>query len=315
MAITVTELVRTGPISLDQSQEVRVREFKVETTDADGDNLSFESDVTFAENIPRIGDLWSAHGYQGSDDLEGELTHAEPRDIATEGQLSVHGVRVIRLAESSSGGLKTITFKVTVQYGTKKVLWTARKQAEITTKTEKIFWDLDAIEGPPFPTPPTYLAQCATWSSIIQQPLPPQFPNYGHESVIENGEGTDKLAPQFVLSFQKLVYDPDLAQQRELFDLAATTNETSGQEIFIGENHWLFLGSQGSEVRDDVFDLTLKFAYDKWDHRYFTYTTEQGSTWPVIAGAGAQAVPACRSYRIYPRTDWNPIATILGITL
>ena len=133
--------------------------------------------------------------------------------------------------------------------------------------------------------------------------------------MIEDGEGTDKLAPQFILSFQKLVYDPDLIKQRAIFDLTATTNATSGQETFIGENHWLFLGSQGSEVRDDVFDLTLKFAYDKFDHRYFTYTTEQGSQWPIIVGGGDTAVPSCRSYRIYPRADWGAIETILEITL
>ena len=82
----------------------------------------------------------------------------------------------------------------------------------------------------------------------------------------------------------------------------------------MGENHWLFLGSQGSEVRDDVFDLTLKFAYDKFDHRYFTYRKEHGSQWPILVG-GVDAKPACRSYRIYPRADWSAIGTILEITL
>lgn len=316
MAITVTELRSTGSISLDQSQEVRVREFKVETTDAVADNLTFESDVYLLTSVPRVEQDWAAHGEQGSDLFEGELTHAEPVDIVTGGRLTVHNVRVIRLAESGSGsGAKLITYKVIVQYSTKKTLWQVRKHVEITTRSEKIFWDLDSLEGPPFPSPPNYLAACQTWSDIILQPLPPQFPNYGHAALIEDGEGTDKLAPQYVLSFQKLVYDPGAEAQRALFDLTATTNEISGQETFIGENHWLFLGAQGSEVRDDVFDLTLKFAYDKFDHRYFTYKTEQGSQWPIIVGTGTNAVPSCRSYRVYPRENWSPIASLLGIVL
>ncbi len=315
MAITIEEMRTTGSVTLDQSQEVRVREFKVVTTDAVADELEFESDVFLLGGIPRVEEDWISDGFTGSR-IDGESTHAEPGDIVTGGTLRVQNVRVVRVSESgnAAGTAKQIYYKATVQYGTKKTLWRVRKHVEISTKTEKIFWDLDAIEGPPFPTPPNYLAACETWSTIIGNPPVPPFQNWGHESIIEDGEGTDKLAPQFVLSFQKLVYDPDLNLQRDLFDLAATTNIVSGQETFVGENHWLFLGSQGSEVRDDVYDLTLKFSYDKFDHRYFTYTTEQGSQWPVLVG-GVNAVPKCRSYRLYPRGDWEPIANILEITL
>ena len=316
MAITIEEMRTTGSVTLDQSQEVRVREFKVVTTDAVGDGLEFESDVVLLDGIPRVETQWISHGFTGSNVFDGEETHSEPPGTNSGGTLSVQNVRVVRVSESgdAAGTAKQIYYKVTVQYGTKKTLWQVRKHVEISTKTEKIFWDLDAIEGPPFPAPPNYLAACETWSTIIGGPLPPQFPNWGHESIIEDGEGTDKLAPQFVMSFQKLVYDPDLLLQRALFDLAATTNRTSGTETFIGENHWLFLGSQGSEVRDDVFDLTLKFSYDKFDHRYFTYTTEQGSQWPLLVG-GVEAVPKCRSYRLYPRAEWEAIGIILEITL
>lgn len=316
MAITIEEMRTTGSVTLDQSQEVRVREFKVVTTDAAADELEFESDVLLLDGIPPIESQWGLYGFQGSNIFDGEETHAEPPEIMSGGTLSVKSVRVVRISESgdAAGTAKQIYYKVTVQYGTKKTLWEVRKHVEITTKTERLFWDLDAIEGPPFPTPPAYLAACDTWSTIIGGALPPQFLNWGHESIIEDGEGTDKLAPQFVMSFQKLVYDPDLNLQRALFDLAATTNTTSGTETFVGENRWLFLGSQGSEVRDDVFDLTLKFLYDKFDHRYYTYTTAQGSQWPVIVG-GVDAVPKCRSYRLYPRADWGAIENILEITL
>ncbi|MCH8854640.1 MAG: hypothetical protein IID41_18585 [Planctomycetes bacterium] len=317
MAITITELNSTGSISLDQSQEVRVREIKVETTDAENDNLTFESDVLLLDGIPRIEQDWNSFGEQGSR-ITGDQTHAEPADIVTQGHLTVQGVRVIRLAESgSASGAKLITFRVVVQYGTQKTLWRVRSHIEITTKTETVLWDLDAMEGPPYPSPPDYLAHCETYSTIIQQPLPPGFDDWGFAAIIEGGEGIDKLAPQYVMSFQKLIYDPVQFKRRQLYDLTTTTNVASGTETFVGENRWLFLGLQGSEIREGVFDMTLKFAYDKHDHRVFKYKTEHGSEWPTIItdpNTGLRR-PACRSYRVYPRADWSPIASILEIAL
>ena len=313
MAVTITESFNTGPVSLDDRNEVRVREFEIKSTDPTEDKLYTENDVVSAINeggalfaqLPRIGDPWEIFGYETVP--HGSI--AQPKDL--DGQIGGDsllcvGGRVTKLGAPGAGGASA--FLYSAQFSTRPSAWEVTRHFEVSTRSRTLYADLDAVlasqgvsQSPAF---------CTSWTSInIVPPVPPAT-DHGHEAVVRNGDGIDILEPVFTLTYRKLIFSPTAdALIENVRANILTTNSTVHPPDFNNLDEWLFVGVSGGEIRNRVYDMTFKFIADEHRHRQFFYETDQGSNLPIIVAG----VPSCRTYRGYERSNWSPLMSLLDL--
>lgn len=309
MAITVLESFTTGPVTLDDRNEVRVREFEIRSTNPVKDRLITENDVIAKVlagtlNLPRIGDPWEQFEYAttpyGSIAQPGNLDG----ELGGDGTLRCVGARVVKLGTPGAGTISG--FQYQAQFSTRPSAWEVSRHFEVSTRSKTLYADLDAVlpsqgvsQSPPF---------CTSWTSINQIPPPPDVGNWGHEASVRNGDGIDILEPVFTLTYRKLVF----ATADELIENVRanilTTNNSPQPPDFNNMDEWLFVGVSGGEIRSKVYDLTFKFIADENRHRQFFYQTDPGSNLPVLDEAG---VPICRTYRGYERSNWSPLMGLI----
>ncbi len=318
MAITITQAFNSGPVTLDDRNEVRVREWEIRSTDPAGDDLQTEADVVskILDNVdpegpfsvlPRIGDTWE--GYGDPQPILPVESMAQPRDIVPEPRTSLRcvGGRITMIGAAGAGGISG--FLYTTQYSTRPSAWEVSRAVEFSARTMTAYLDLDAVlSSQGVSASPAY---CESWTSINTQPPIPPAEDWSHEANIKNGEGIDVLEPLLTLTYRKLVYGPDTAALLEnIQNTILTTNGAIHPPDFTVLDRWLFVGVSGSEIRSSIYDMTFKFLYSENNHRLFWYRTEQGSQLPLIDPN--TGLPQCRTYRGYPRADsWSPLMELL----
>lgn len=317
MAITVTESFNTGPVTLDDRNEVRVREWEIKSTDPVADDLFTEADVAaklrtpgniLAQNLPRIGDTWESHGTS----LPPVESIAQPAelDVALLTSLRCVGGRITKIGTPGAAGISA--FHYTAQFSTRSTAWDVTRSFEITSRSKTLYHDLDAT------IPSQGVSQapigCESWTSINVPPFPTPPGHWGEEINVRGGEGIDILEPVITLVYRQLIFAQ--SSQDLLENITAnilTTNEfPSGPDFDPNASdgfadHWLFAGVSGGEIRDGVYDMSFKFLYDDNRHRPSYYRTDPGSGLPKL---DANNVPICRSYRGYQRSNWAPLMSL-----
>lgn len=309
MAVSITQSFETGPVSLDDRQEVRVLEWEIRSTDPAEDRLLTEGDVAAKirtggdpfSQLPRIGDTWEAFGYTNIPvqpiaqprDKDGELTES----------LRCVGGRITKIGAPGAGG--TSGFHYTAQFSTRSSAWEVARNFEFSTRTKTLYIDLDA--GLPEQGVSASPSWCASWTSINAQPPPVPPGHWGNEAIVRNGEGIDILEPVLTITYRQLIFSPSAADLRENIQINhLTTNANPEPPDFGTADQWLFVGATGGEIRNAIYDMTFKFLFDENNHRQFHYKTDTGSQLPLIDPI--TNLPVCRTYRGYNRSaSWSPI--------
>lgn len=335
MSINTYELDESGTIQVGEQHEVRTRVWIVESNNPVSDllvseaavmRLAYQANSPLGLDIPRRDDRWEDHFHsdptQPNDSASvghpdgGTFSNPGGLILDTHEPIASEAADILRCVGINCQRLGPIhitkaAFKITATYSTQPSLYIVRRSFEISSVTERIYFDLDALTGEC--NLASNFSDCVSWQQVNTLPaladLTPAE-KYALAQIGRTGgkpEGVDRLKPQLILTYRQHVILDGIVKILAIKGIANTLNACTYGD-FGTVDEWLFLGLAAEQVRGRIFDVTAKFAFDQGHHRSTFWIEQPGTNTP--ASPAQTSVPPCRSYRRYGRADWS---VLLGL--